>query len=66
MSLCRSQRSIQRAAEKLTVCELPDSLSLPVSVPFLVDRLPDHRSRFATFHSVQLFREPLGTKAMMR
>lgn len=29
------------------------------------DRPADHRSSFATFHSARLFREPLGTKAIM-
>jgi len=42
------------------------SFSLPSDLSPYGNRPSDHRSRSATFHSVPLFREPLGTKAIMR
>jgi hypothetical protein len=59
-----SQRSVQRAAEKLTswTARFPFAPRRPFTFG---DRPADHRSGFATFHSARLFREPLGTKAIM-
>jgi hypothetical protein len=45
--------------------EPPDFPSLPAGLLTFGDRPADHRSSFATLHSARLFREPLGTKAIM-
>ncbi|HXI39112.1 MAG TPA: hypothetical protein VNH83_03995 [Bryobacteraceae bacterium] len=51
--------------EKLA-CDSPDFPSLPVGLLLFGNQPSDQRSRSATFHPAQLFREPLGTKAIMR
>jgi hypothetical protein len=64
-------KSLQIAAfhpachQKNPPCDSPDFPSLPVSLLLFGNRPSDHRSRSATSHPAQLFREPLGTKAIM-